>query len=251
MHFGNLPVRAQMVLRASIRSLLAALAGCATDATVGDANGPPANAASAMASVEAPSTPEVSASAAAPGVGPATSATPTPSSPPCPEPQRAVDVRQVKSVSTATTGCKRLPTQKALAKVPDYVVETRCAGPEAATVLEVNEEDGRAFFAVTRAGAPRVQLDPITPAFNSAAGAARWYRLGDGPVETIVIPIRSSHTDDAGKQVVETFLAAWDLRSGRICRTTDVTQRPQEVTRASDELARLALARDCDCRARP
>jgi hypothetical protein len=241
-----------MSRRASILSVFAALAGCATDATVGDANGPPASAASVMPSMAAPATPAASASAVGPasvaGSGPAASTTPTP---PCPEPHRAVDARDMKSVSTATTGCKRLPTQKALAAVPDYVVETRCAGPEAATALEVNEEDGRAFFAVTRAGAPRVPLDPITPAFNSAAGAARWYRLGDGPVEVIVIPVRSSHTDDAGKQVVETFLAAWDLRSGRICRTADVTQRPREVTGASDELARLALARDCDCRARP
>jgi hypothetical protein len=196
---------------------------------------PPAAAGSASASV----TPAHDT-----GAPPAHSA---PTTPPCPGPQRTVDPAQVKVASTMTTGCKRLPTQKALAEVPDFVVETRCAGPDASTTLEVNEEDGRTFFAVSRAGTQRIALDVVTQAFNRPAGAARWYRIDPAPAEAIVIPVRWSSTDDSGKQGFETLVVAWDLRSGRVCRIASATGHPENVAATSDALGRAALAGKCDC----
>jgi hypothetical protein len=157
----------------------------------------------------------------------------------------------VKVASTVTTGCKRLPTQKALAGAPDFVVETRCAGPDPTTTLEVNEEDGRTFFAVSRAGTPRIALDPITQAFNRPTGAARWYGVEPVAAEAIVIPVRSTFTDESGKQVVETRVVAWDLRTGRVCRIASATGPAGNVAATSDALGRTTLAGACDCPRQP
>lgn len=197
----------------------------------------------------APSPPTASSAAIAPA--PPSSAPPAPIAAPCPAPIRQVDHSSVKATATRTTACRRLPTQKPLASAPDFVIETRCPGPDADTTLEVNTEDDRTFFAVARAGTARLPLAPAVASFNTPGGTARWYRIGDAPPEALVVPLRVSTTDDQGKQRVEAFVVAWDLRSGKVCRTVNAgPAESADVEMAIDTFGRMALAGDCDCAGR-
>ncbi|MEJ7734237.1 MAG: hypothetical protein WKG00_34210 [Polyangiaceae bacterium] len=230
--------------------LAAAVGGCVSDC------GPvtePRRSPSAPA-VDARPTPPlasaVSATSPAPQAGSAAASTaPTASAArPCPIPERTVDKAQVRLASTRTTGCKRLPTQKALAGVPDFVVETRCPGPDAATTLEVNTEDDRTFFAVTRSAGPRLPLAPALELFNSPAGTARWFRIGDAPPDAVVITLRASTTDDTGKRHLGTFVVAWELRTGSLCRMLDAgSLGAADIALAIETLGQTTLAGDCEC----
>ena len=233
-------------MRSRIRAIViaAAVGGCVPDpAPVTEPRVSPS-----AAAVDAGTTPPPPASAAFTAPQAATAAATASAAPPCPIPERTVDPAQVKLASTRTTGCKRLPTQKALTGVPDFVVETRCPGPDATTTLEVNTEDDRTFFAVARSGGPRLRLAPAVEFFNSPAGTARWFRIGEAPPDAVVITLRASTTDDTGKRHLDTFVVAWELRTGSLCRMVNAgSAGAADMALAIETLGHKTLAGDCEC----
>jgi len=173
--------------------------------------------------------------------------TPAPS---CYEPpKRAVDEGSVRVVATRTTKCKVLPTQSALADLPDYLVETECPAPKGFAKLHVVSEDVRVFFAVERAapGSSPVPLEPFSSSFSDVAGPARWYAELGGPPSVVVIPIDFQSTTAEGEPEHWRVVAAWDLANGALCRTENASVK-DDLAVISATLALRALEGACTCR---